>query len=165
MKEVDINNVIYYKEMIPKRAIVSASFPLMVYSKDSKLIDSLYTNFKKDSTRVNVYLKSNMPKHYHYKVDDDRVGDLIVMPKSPYIFGKRSRNYFKGNSTHGYDPTETDEMGAIFYAKGPNFKKNKQISAFENIHIFPLISKLLELDYSHLTIDGSIEVLENSIEE
>jgi predicted AlkP superfamily pyrophosphatase or phosphodiesterase len=165
MKEVDINNVIYYKEMIPKRAIVSASFPLMVYSKDSKLIDSLYTNFKKDSTRVNVYLKSNMPKHYHYKVDDDRVGDLIVMPKSPYIFGKRSRNYFKGNSTHGYDPTETDEMGAIFYAKGPNFKKNKQISAFENIHIFPLISKLLELDYSHLKIDGSIEVLENSIEE
>jgi predicted AlkP superfamily pyrophosphatase or phosphodiesterase len=163
MKEVDIDNIIYFEEMLPKDAIYSDSFPLMVYSKDNEMIDSLYTNFKKDSLRVNVYKKSNMPKNYHYKVEDERVGDLLVMPKSPYTFGKRKWTFEKGNSTHGYDPSETEEMGAIFYATGPSFKKDKQINAFENIHIFPLISEILELDTSHLKIDGSKEVLDDII--
>ncbi len=163
MKEVDIDNIIYFEDVIPKNVIYSDSFPLMVYSDDTKMIDSLYTNFKKDSLRVNVYKKANMPKHYHYKVDDDSVGDLIVMPKAPYTFGKRSYTFSKGNSTHGYDPTTTEEMGAIFYATGPAFKKNQQIDAFENVHVYPLISEILELDYSHLKIDGKKEVLESII--
>ena len=161
MQEIDINNIIYHEEKLPKRAVYSDSFPLMVYSKDVKLIDSLYTNFKMDSLRLNVYKKENIPTQYHYKVDDERVGDLIVMPKSPYSFGKRSWNYKKGSSTHGYDPKTSEEMGAIFYAKGPAFKKNLQIKAFENIHVFPLISEVLELDYSHLTIDGNKKVLKD----
>lgn len=164
MQEVAIDNIIYTDEMLPKNIKASTSFPLMIYSSNDKRIDSLYTVFRKDSLRLSVYKKTNLPKHYHYNSNDERVGDLIVMPKPSYTFGKRSEVYKKGKSTHGYDPTESNEMGAVFYAKGPAFKKNYEVEPFENVHVFPLIAEILELEYSHLKIDGKKEVLYHILE-
>lgn len=162
MQEIDIENYIYYEEMMPEGVTYSDSFPLMIYSDDTKMVDSLYTSFKKDA-RLHVYKKTNMPKHYNYSIDDERIGDLILQPKPPYSFGSPDRTYVKGVSTHGYDPAECETMGGIFYASGPAFKKKMQLKSFENIHIFPLISEILDLDYEHLKIDGKKEVLEQII--
>ena len=164
MQEVAIDNIIYTDEMLPKNIKASTSFPLMIYSSNDKKIDSLYTVFRKDSLRLSVYKKTNLPEHYHYNSADDSVGDLVVMPKPPYTFGTRTEVYKKGKSTHGYDPTESDEMGAVFYTKGPAFKKNYKVEPFENVHVFPLIAEILELEYGHLKIDGKKEVLYHILE-
>ena len=62
---------------------------------------------------------------------------------------------------HGYDPQLSD-MHGIFYAFGPEIKENLQISAFENIHIYPIICKILDiLPYAGETDtpEGDIRIL------
>ena len=49
-------------------------------------------------------------------------------------------------------------MGAIFYASGPSFKSGMKIGKFRNIHIYPMIAKILGIN-SLPEIDGKLEVL------
>ena len=159
MVEVDRKNVIYPDDLIPKGTIVSKSFPLMVYNQDSLFIDSLYQALSVDTTMFNVYLKPDIPERFHYSITDIRIGDLLLMPKPPYTFGKHGKPIHKGSSTHGYDPADCPEMGAIFYANGPAFMSNAKVDSFENVDIYPLISTILNLEYNPNEIDGSLNSL------
>ena len=49
-------------------------------------------------------------------------------------------------------------MRATFYAAGPDLKSGLVIEEFENIHVYPLIAKLLRLQVRD-TIDGDLNVL------
>ena len=55
---------------------------------------------------------------------------------------------------HGYDPKHLSSHG-IFYAMGPSIRMGYNIKSFENIHIYPLICKILDIP-SHPDIDGDI---------
>ena len=46
----------------------------------------------------------------------------------------------------------------IFYANGPNIRKGYRLDPIENIHIYPLIARILGLPIP--TIDGRSEVLD-----
>jgi alkaline phosphatase D len=48
-------------------------------------------------------------------------------------------------------------MHGIFYAQGPNIKNGQVVASFENIHIYPLIAKILKLETP--AIDGDEKVL------
>jgi len=50
------------------------------------------------------------------------------------------------------------DMHAVFYAWGPHFRKGKVIASFENVHVYPMICRLLGLEYQH-EIDGRVGVL------
>jgi alkaline phosphatase D len=63
---------------------------------------------------------------------------------------------------HGFDPYTTPEMGAIFYAQGPDIKKKVKIKTFENIHVYPLVAKLLGIEKLP-KIDGDLKILEGII--
>ncbi len=159
MLEVDRENIIYLEELLPSNINYSASFPAMIYSTNQERIDSIYQTLVKDTTRFSVFLKDSLPSRYHYNAEQERIGDLVIMPKAPYTFGRRSIPFTMGSSTHGYDPQLTPEMGAIFYATGPAFKKINNAAPFENIHVYPLIAHILGLEYDKDSIDGNITVL------
>jgi len=159
MLEVDIEDVIYLDELLPDNLNYTSSFPAMVYSDNEERIDSIYQSLVVDTTRFSMFLKGDLPSRYHYDKEQERIGDLVIMPKAPYTFGTRSRPLTNGSSTHGYDPFLTPEMGSIFYAKGPAFKKINNLTPFENIHVYPLIATILGLKYEEDSIDGSIDVL------
>ena len=55
-------------------------------------------------------------------------------------FQGTSTNPEKGN--HGYD-NRLQSMKPIFYAAGPNIKKNYKTEPFKNVDIYPLICELL----------------------
>lgn len=55
---------------------------------------------------------------------------------------------------HGYD-NENPDMHAIFYAKGPAFKKGFLSEPLHNIDIYPLIAKLLNIQPAE--VDGKLE--------
>lgn len=135
---------------------VSRSFPIMVYSEDSEKLNTIYRELQNHKDKLSVYKKDSMPAHYHFSRNSPRVGDLLIQPNPNFDFG--SKTIPSGRSTHGFDPTESDEMGAIFYADGPAFNSAK-IKAFENIHVYPLIANILGLSYDSTAIDGSAKVL------
>ena len=70
-------------------------------------------------------------------------------------------SYFsKGN--HGYD-NKLKSMNAIFFAKGPYFKKNYNAPIINNIDIYPLIAHILNI-IPNDKIDGKLENVINILE-
>lgn len=131
---------------------------VQVYAKDKMDISNAYRLLKEEAKNYQVYLRKNIPKLWHYRAKDDRysrIGDLILIPKLPYVFNINGVKPDKGQ--HGFDPNISD-MHAVFYASGPQLKSRLKIPAFENVHVYPLIAEILGLSYNH-KIDGEKKVL------
>lgn len=99
----------------------------------------------------------------------DRIGDIIILADLEYylidneesreVIARRMRiDKTEVRGTHGYSQ-EYSEMHGIFYANGPQVKSGLTIDSFENIHIYPMICKILGLPIPE-NIDGKLEVLE-----
>ncbi len=129
-----------------------------LYAKNKTDILPTFLALKKQAIDFDVYLTTNMPAKWHYGKQDDvynRTGDIILVPHLPKIFNLGTRATTPGK--HGFDPFIT-EMHASFYAWGPAFKKHLSINGFENIHVFPLVAKILGLPYK-FPVDGNLRIL------
>jgi hypothetical protein len=114
-----------------------------------------YEKLKLEAKNYKVYLKSDFPKHLHYGASDDktnRAGDILLVPDWPKVFHFSSRRPNPG--AHGYDPYTLKDMHAIFLAWGPAFKNGITVPAFENVNVFPVVTRILGLNFSH-KIDGT----------
>ncbi len=151
-KPVNISDYIDTEE-----EIVTLSMPAMIYSENDELMEEVYQKLSKES-RLKVYLKDELPAEFHYSASD-RIGDLVIMPKPPHIISNSEKVPSPGSATHGWNPNSTPDMNAIFYANGPAFKSNMVIKAFENIHVYPMVATILELEFDPSSIDGKKEVL------
>ncbi|WPR73845.1 ectonucleotide pyrophosphatase/phosphodiesterase [Algoriphagus sp. NG3] len=138
----------------------------------------VYLENEKDKKKVIKALeKSAMPIHvtdvdhkenYQDLMYKDRIGDILIIPDRGYYLAwgsalPRIRQNAESLGTevlgeHGFSPAYKD-MHAIFYANGPAFKTGLEIETFQNIHVYPLICKILGLPIPE-DIDGKLEVLE-----
>lgn len=131
---------------------------LHLYAKDTAYIQPTFELLKKKENGFTVYLRENIPAHWHYTTTDDRfnrIGDIFVVPQYPKVLSGNSNRISPG--AHGFDPAMKN-MHASFYAWGPQIKKGMRIPSFENIHVYPLICSLLGLKYTE-KIDGDPAVL------
>jgi len=132
---------------------------VQLYAKDKKDVLPTFEKLKADAKDYDVYLTTNVPERWHYNKSDDvfnRLGDIIMVPHLPKVFNLRGKHITPGK--HGFDPALPD-MHASFFAWGPAFKQNQKIGDFENVNVYPLVAKILGLDYTE-KIDGKLEVLE-----
>lgn len=138
----------------------------------------LYLEDSKDKAKVIRQLeKSDLPIHitdvdhkenYQNLMYKDRIGDILIIPdRYYYLAWETTLKHLDENAErldtevfgeHGYSPAYKD-MHAIFYANGPAFKSGIEIETFQNIHVYPLICKILGLPIPG-NIDGKLEVLE-----
>ena len=126
-----------------------------LYAKEKKDILPTYRKLKKTANGYKVYLKSGLPGYLRYSSKDDRmnrIGDLVLLPNWPKVFNFSNRRPKPG--AHGFDPYKIKEMGAVFYAWGPNLKNRIKLPPFENVQVYPVVTKILGLRYSH-KIDGT----------
>jgi predicted AlkP superfamily pyrophosphatase or phosphodiesterase len=133
-----------------------------LYAREQAAVLSTEIALKSQAVDYSVYLADELPEAWHYSKSDDRynrIGDIILISHPPNIFNFRRTHVNPGN--HGFDPA-LPEMRAVFYAWGPDFKKHYSIPGFENIHVFPLIAKILRLPYSD-QIDGRLRVLKKTL--
>lgn len=131
-----------------------------LYARNKADIKSTYNKLKKEEKGFTTYLRANMPLRLHYGRKDDvlnRIGDIILMPVWPQVFNFSTRKPNPG--AHGYDPALVKDMHATFYAWGPAFKKNLQIPSFENVNVYPVVTKILGLTYKE-KIDGTTKLAE-----
>ena len=143
--------------------VVNAGTHAHIYLNRKSQVDSLYDHLKSKARHYSVYKREEFPSRWHY--DTPRAGDLLMTAQPGFFLVDQERQKYLSNlqigttfGTHGYDPVATKNMRGIFYAVGPNIKSGKQIPAFENIHVYPFIAKILGLTTPK--IDGSIKVLE-----
>src|SRR5882724_9594454 len=128
-----------------KFTVLPALSLLHLYAKDTNDVQSTYEALKKEAKDYDVYLTTNTPARWHYSKKEDvynRLGNILLVPHPPKAFNIRNRHV--PAAEHGYDPS-IPEMRASFYAWGPAFAQHKKIEGFENINVYPLITKILGL--------------------
>jgi predicted AlkP superfamily pyrophosphatase or phosphodiesterase len=157
MTTPDIVNTLKMPSAIDTSKFIVMDHGLMVdlYAKNPDDIKKAYEQLKKEANDYQVYLRVNIPSHYHYSKSDDRygrIGDIILISEFPKVFNLYNRKLDPG--WHGFDPSVVKEMHATFYAWGPAFKTNMQISSFPNVDIFPLVTDILGLNYT-FKVDGT----------
>lgn len=138
-----------------------------VYFGENDSAQDIYKRLTTGAKKYKVYKKSDLPEHMHYGMHD-RIGDLIfIVEKGHYISSKsRIKRAIETQNTrgeHGFDPKTTPNMGAIFYANGPSFKKGLSIEPFENVHVYPLVAEILGIK-SYPKIDGKLNTLKEVLE-
>jgi predicted AlkP superfamily pyrophosphatase or phosphodiesterase len=134
---------------------------------------------KKDKKKA---IRTILSRNKHVIIDDlennenysdisrfpQRIGDFLIIPEfGYYLADNRGMMRYQNRSAmlkteyfgeHGFSPRHKDVWG-IFYANGPKIKSGLQIEPFQNIHIYPLICKILGLPIPG-EIDGKLEVLD-----
>jgi predicted AlkP superfamily pyrophosphatase or phosphodiesterase len=143
--------------------IVNSGSHVHVYQPDPEKKKALYNKLTNEAMHFNVLTKEELPERWHYK--SKRVGDILLTAQAGYYFMDFERSKLAGflkpwgwSGVHGYDPSIVPEMNGIFYANGPNIRPGYTLDAFENIHVYPFVARILGLPLP--TIDGRREVLE-----
>ena len=163
MIAIDKKSRIYWPSMAAFDAfkVVNGSTQLMLYAKGELPqadIDAMAKQLERQSKgRYLVYTKANIPAQWHY-TGNDRIADILLEARPPATFASEHQSEHLFGGTHGYSPKLVPEMGAIFIANGPDFKKNLVIPAFDNIHVFPALASILGLTLPQ-DIDGDLAVL------
>ncbi len=141
---------------------VNGGTQVHVYTRTPSQRDSLYRVLSARADDFAVYTRETFPDRWHY--DHRRAGDLLLVarPGKYFVTGDRKDTHSateegKIFGAHGYDPAKVADMDGIFYAMGPNIKKGKTLPRFANIHVYPLIARILGLKYG--PIDGDPGVL------
>jgi predicted AlkP superfamily pyrophosphatase or phosphodiesterase len=139
------------------------SGPLVhVYEDDSTTRERIWQGLQMKENHFKTYRREETPEQWHYR-HHPRIGDLLLVMEPGFYFRSGSPDTSKAPMSaawgvHGFDPDVTPEMGAIFYAKGPNIKKGMVVPPFRNIHVYPLMAKILGLDLPD-NVDGDLSVL------
>ena len=108
--------------------------------------------------------KVNIPDRFHFV--NGNTGNYLLLADEGWFISTKSdidEGPFTLGGMHGYDPG-LPSMHGIFYAVGANLREGIQIPAFENIHIYPLICKILDIAPYYEKEDvpqGKLEVLES----
>jgi len=160
MQEINPNNVEYLDDYtdIKRVRFLGGGPQASLYLNDSRNMAKVYGDLKAKAKHFQVYKRDEIPERFHYS-KSARCGDLIIVAESPYLISLRNKSPEKGLGNHGFDPDTTQSMHGIFYALGPQIKKRTILAPFRNVHIYPLIMRILGLKI--LTpIDGNSAVLE-----
>lgn len=136
------------------------------YADDDSIAEATYQQLKAKEKNFKVYRRGQLPAHLNF-FDPDRAGDFTVIGDPGYYLTVEAafsltapdaaRAAQATASTHGWDP-ETPEMRALFIARGPMIKRGLKIPTFENVHVYPLVLDILDLQNEY-SIDGKHEVL------
>lgn len=90
--------------------------------------------------------KHEMPPRWQYGTHP-RVPPIVCQMEVGWDALPRERIARRPQQTrgsHGYDPAHPD-MRAIFIAHGPSFRSGTTLPAFDNVHVYPLLMRLLGL--------------------
>jgi len=156
MARVSGDKMIYFDDHIQSTWLDTSlgSNPIWMFDSKEGFLDSVYQNLKQVE-HLQVWKKDSIPDTLHYG-SNPRVMDIVVAPDLNWSVGWRTNehnpNYIGG--THGYDPRYKD-MHGIFYAAGPAFKHGYVHPTVENVNIYPLIAKILNLKPAKT--DGKLE--------
>ncbi len=111
-------------------------------------VEQVYRALHGKHSALEVYTKGTLPERFRLR-NHPRVPAVIGIaddgwhPTTRSRLPEGSREDFLGGN-HGYDPKH-QSMHGLFIATGPLFKGGLVVPAFENIHIYELICRMLRL--------------------
>jgi predicted AlkP superfamily pyrophosphatase or phosphodiesterase len=111
-------------------------------------VEQIYQALRGKHPALEVYTKATLPEQFGLR-DHPRVPAVIGIADDGWhpttrarLAGASGENLAGGN--HGYDPKHKS-MHGLFIAVGPRFKSGLVVPAFENVHLYELICRVLKL--------------------
>jgi predicted AlkP superfamily pyrophosphatase or phosphodiesterase len=144
MSLVSSDKYVNIKALVPERMIASISGGNPVYlinPSEGKKDSVLYLLNK--ARGLKAWNKSEVPAKWHYGTNP-RIPAIVVVADSSWSIGTRSDGSSIRRGAHGYDNLNSD-MFSIFYASGPCFKRNYRFRELNNIDVYNLICRILDI--------------------
>lgn len=135
-----------------------------IHPNDGISVDSILAYLSTIEGNFNAYSTADTPG-FEYLPSHENWGAVQVIPAYGYYFsslvgiGMRKKSSLTVSGVHGYDPANK-EMHGIFYANGPAFKEGYVTESVKNIHVYPLMCEILELEIPK-DIDGQLDQLKH----
>lgn len=143
--------------------IIDWSPVLALSSRDGKN-EKVYNALANAHPQLNVYYKEDIPERLHFR-NHRRITPIIGIANEGWSISSHGLlNSLKSKllgGSHGYD-NQLSSMHGIFVASGPAFKKGLIVEPFENIHIYNLIAKILDLKPA--SNDGNLDTVQIMLE-
>ncbi|CAF1489395.1 unnamed protein product [Adineta steineri] len=111
---------------------------------------------------VTIYTRAKLPDRFHYSKPVHRLGDIFVIPNKEGVFFLESKindTYYQ-KANHGWD-NSLPSMQAIFMARGPSFNQQVQINSLNNVDIYHIACRILNLTPNPYATAGSLDNLTN----
>ena len=110
--------------------------------------DAVYRALAGAHRRLKVYRRQQTPAHWHYR-DHPRIPPIVGVVDDGWQVMRRNsledivtRLVRGAGGQHGYDPRNRS-MHGLFVAAGPAFKQGATVRAFENVHIYTALARIL----------------------
>ncbi|MBI2498256.1 MAG: alkaline phosphatase family protein [Opitutae bacterium] len=97
--------------------------------------------------QLQVFLREEVPARLHYR-DNPRIPPVVLIAADHWSIESKAgwpvlqARFGRGN--HGWDPA-TPDMGALFIAGGPSFRRGYELAEVDNIHLYNLLCTVLGL--------------------
>ncbi len=112
--------------------------------------EAVYRALANAHPRLRVYRRRETPAHWHYR-EHPRIPPIVGVVDDGWQVMRRNslkdivERFARGSGgQHGYDPRNRS-MHALFVAAGPAFKQGVTVRAFENVHIYHALARILGL--------------------
>lgn len=117
----------------------------LVWPKSSKEQNLILNRVKQNPGHFQVFTKETTPPRFHFS-KHRRIPPLTFVAEEGWYLKNSIKDALKPGvfGLHGYDNT-SNQMQAVFLAKGPTFPKNKKVGEVENIDIYALLAHVLHL--------------------
>lgn len=139
------------------RVVHNTTQTLLYFDGDEARLWSVYEALQERLEHATVHLKEEVPARWHYD-HGRRIGDLVVAAEPGWVIRPRGGREWSGGGVHGWDPSWRP-MHGMFMAAGPGIRPGGEIAAFDNIHVYPFLARLLGVEPAG-EIDGRLEILE-----
>ena len=108
-------------------------------------VEGLYRRLHGKHPRLAIYKRGDVPARLHYR-DNPRLPPIVGIPDEGWTVtsGQRLMESELHVGAHGYTPT-TPDMGALFVAAGPQLRRGLVVAPFENVHVYDLLCRLLNI--------------------
>ena len=109
--------------------------------------EELVAKFQGKHPQLSAWLRPEVPESLHYRASG-RIAPVVLSAAPGWFiishdFLRLKRLTFE-RGAHGYDPASPN-MGALFIAHGPSFRRSRVLDAVENIHVYNLLCAVLGL--------------------
>lgn len=148
MAKVGEGQQIYLEDYISLKGLktpVSGATLVGLSPKTSTQADAVYTKLKNAHPHLKVYRKAEIPARWHFQ-NHPRIPEIVAFADEGWMVAARKgfKDMIAPRGMHGYD-NALPSMAALFVAAGPAFKNGIQVEPFLNIHVYPLVARLLSV--------------------
>jgi predicted AlkP superfamily pyrophosphatase or phosphodiesterase len=149
MSALSSDRIVYLDDYIDlKQVDIIEWTPILFLRPHTGKEDEIYSKLEGAHPKLRVHRKGDLPERLHFD-DNSRITPIIGIAEDGWTLSHRGlagalkKTLQKG--THGYDNTHPSMRG-IFYASGPRFVRGATLPPLECIHLYSLMSHLLEIE-------------------